>query len=529
MTGSRCAIYTRKSSEEGLDQAYNSLDAQRDACEAYVASQKHEGWSAIRTLYDDGGWSGGSMERPALKRLLADIAAGRIDIIVVYKVDRLTRSLSDFARMVELFDAHKVSFVSVTQAFNTTTSMGRLTLNVLLSFAQFEREVTGERIRDKIAASKKRGMWMGGFPPLGYDPDGRTLVVNEKEARIVRHIFARYLELRSVHVLARELDAEGIRSKRWTSAGGNVRGDVPLRRGPLRHMLGNRLYVGEIVHRDLCWPGQHEGIVDLAVFDAVQARLVGSRTGRRERIESNAPLTGALFDAAGNRMSPVSARGKSGQKYPYYVSSALLTGGKLDAGVIGRIRADVIGDIVIARLRQWSGRPDSGWRELVPLISRIELHRTRLVMDIRPDDHADWPSRIAAPDTQQPAPDGILRVIVPAIIRTRGGRTWLSEANTASRMARPNRTLIAGLHRAHRELNQRGLDMTDPRPDPANATGLKDPYIRKLSSLAFLAPDIQCAILTGQQPAGLTLKQIMRITLPLDWSLQRKALGFTPD
>ena len=197
--------------------------------------------------------------------------------------------------------------------------------------------------------------------------------------------------------------------------------------------------------------------------------------------------------------------------------------------MIGRIRTDAVGDIVIARLRQWSGRHDSGWPELGPLISRIELHRTRLVMDIRPDDHADWPSRIAPPDTQQPGPDGIVRVIVPAIIRTRGGRTWLSGTENASRMARPNRTLIAGLHRAHRELNQRGLDMTDPRPDPANATGLKDPYIRRLSSLAFLAPDIQHAILTGLQPAGLTLKQIMRIVLPLDWAMQRNVLGFLPD
>ena len=269
----RCAIYTRKSSEEGLDQSFNSLDAQREACEAYVISQKGEGWTALRTAYDDGGWSGGTMERPGLKQLLADIAAGQIDIIVVYKVDRLTRSLGDFARMVELFDRHGVSFVSVTQAFNTTSSMGRLTLNVLLSFAQFEREVTGERIRDKIAASKARGMWMGGNPPLGYDPKDRTLVVNEPEAAVVHHIFTRYLELPSVNSLVTALANEGLVSKKWTSASGRTRGGVRFTRGPLFHLLRNRLYVGEIVHKNKTHPGLHPAIIDAGLFDAGQEKL----------------------------------------------------------------------------------------------------------------------------------------------------------------------------------------------------------------------------------------------------------------
>ena len=269
----RCAIYTRKSSEEGLEQDFNSLQAQREACEAYVLSQVGEGWRASPQIYDDGGFSGGSMERPALKRLLADIERGGIDVVVVYKVDRLTRALGDFARIVEAFDRRGVSFVSVTQAFNTTTSMGRLTLNVLLSFAQFEREVTGERIRDKIAASKKKGMWMGGRPPLGYEPDGRTLKINPAEADTVRHIFRRYLELGSVHRLRDDLATSGVVSKSWETMRGAVRGGTPFERGALFHLLRNRIYVGEIRHKDVWHPGQHPAILDPELFDAVQAKL----------------------------------------------------------------------------------------------------------------------------------------------------------------------------------------------------------------------------------------------------------------
>jgi site-specific DNA recombinase len=258
----RCAIYTRKSSEEGLEQEFNSLDAQREACEAFIKSQRHEGWSVLPQLYDDGGYSGGTMERPALKRLLADIAARRIDAVVVYKVDRLTRSLSDFAKIVEAFDAQSVSFVSVTQAFNTTTSMGRLTLNVLLSFAQFEREVTGERIRDKISASKKKGLWMGGQPPLGYDVKERKLVVNEAEAATVGRIFRRYLELGSVRALKATLDQEGVVSKLRAAADGSPYGGKSFSRGALYLMLQNRIYRGEIVHKGAAYPGEHARIVD---------------------------------------------------------------------------------------------------------------------------------------------------------------------------------------------------------------------------------------------------------------------------
>ncbi|MBX7496983.1 recombinase family protein, partial [Qipengyuania sp. 6B39] len=315
----RCAIYTRKSSEEGLDQSFNSLDAQREACEAYVLSQTSEGWKALPDRYDDGGFSGGNTDRPGLKALLADIEAGKIDIVVVYKIDRLTRSLADFARIVEVFEKHECSFVSVTQSFNTTGSMGKLMLNVLLSFAQFEREVTGERIRDKIAASKARGMWMGGVPPLGYDPptDGsRTLKLNDDEAERVRHIFTRYLELGSVHALQRDLEARAIHSKLHVTAKGRPMGGLPFSRGALFHLLRNRVYLGQITHKGEIYEGEHAVIVDAEVFNQVQAKLdaqVRRHSNKASARRIKAPLMGKLFDAAGEPMSPTTSRGKSGR------------------------------------------------------------------------------------------------------------------------------------------------------------------------------------------------------------------------
>ncbi len=276
----RCAIYTRKSSEEGLEQEFNSLHAQREACEAFIRSQRHEGWSCLPQAYDDGGRSGGNLERPALQQLLADIREGKVDVVVVYKIDRLTRSLADFAKIVEVFDAKGVSFVSVTQQFNTTTSMGRLTLNVLLSFAQFEREVTGERIRDKIAASKRKGIWMGGVPPLGYAVRDRKLIVVESEAETVRHIFRRYAALGSVRLLTAEIGADGIAGKSWTSASGRSWGGQPIGRGALYVMLQNRIYRGETVHKNETFPGEHQAIVDPALWDAVHARLAENAVER---------------------------------------------------------------------------------------------------------------------------------------------------------------------------------------------------------------------------------------------------------
>jgi len=297
----RCAVYTRKSSEEGLQQEFNSLQAQREACEAFINSQRHEGWVCLRTGYDDGGFSGATMDRPALQRLLTDITAGRVDIVVVYKIDRLTRSLADFAKIVEILDARSASFVSVTQQFNTTTSMGRLTLNVLLSFAQFEREVIGDRIRDKIAASKKKGMWMGGVPPLGYRAQDRKLVIIDSEAEPVRSIFHRYAELGSVRLLKAELEARGINSKSWTSAAGRVIGGKPFSRGALYLILRNRIYRGEIVHKGQSHPGEHPPIIDQPLWDAVQAELAGNSGGRNGGTGTREPslLAEMLFDRDG--------------------------------------------------------------------------------------------------------------------------------------------------------------------------------------------------------------------------------------
>jgi site-specific DNA recombinase len=356
----RCAIYTRKSSEEGLEQEFNSLQAQREACEAFINSQRHEGWICLRAGYDDGGFSGATIDRPALQRLLADITAGQVDTVVVYKIDRLTRSLADFAKIVEILDARGASFVSVTQQFNTTTSMGRLTLNVLLSFAQFEREVIGERIRDKIAASKKKGMWMGGMPPLGYRAQERKLIIVDSEAEIVRFIFRRYAELGSVRLLKDDLDARSIRSKLRTSASGRLRGGKPFARGALYLMLQNRVYRGEIVHKEQSHPGEHTPIIDQPLWDAVQAQHASNGAERNSSARHCQPslLAGLLFDGDGNRMTPSHAI-KKGTRYRYYVSCSLITKDRTDNAAALRIPAAEIEQLVSDRVHRWLLDPRS--------------------------------------------------------------------------------------------------------------------------------------------------------------------------
>lgn len=512
----RCAVYTRKSSEEGLDQEFNSLDAQREACLAYIQSQRGEGWTASTRRYDDGGWSGGSMERPALRQLLADIEAGLVNIVVVYKVDRLTRSLADFARIVDTFDRKGVSFVSVTQAFNTTSSMGRLTLNVLLSFVQFEREVTGERIRDKIAASKAKGMWMGGVAPLGYTPRNRRLEIDPKEAAAVRHIFRRYLDLRSVHALARELADEGVRSRRWITSKGDERGGAVLTRGALFHLLRNRLYLGEIVHRDKVFPGQHDAILDRETFEEVGRLLDAAATGRARRIETNAPLTGLLFDAAGNRMTPTHSRGRSGRRYSYYTSSPLQAGGEVPADIPRRVAAREIEALLLQRLRLWSARPDAHWPLFLPWLRRVELHQVALCIVIAPPPHERWEVAGEEVDAVERLPDRTQRITVPSQIVRRGGRTWLTTGRPSSSHA-PDRVLVSGLRRAHRTLAGRGIDLLDRNCAFGQAAGIDDPYHRALSRIAFLAPDIQKNILTGRQPRGMALADLLKADLPLCW------------
>ena len=354
----RCAIYTRKSSDEGLDQAFNSLDAQREACMAFIELQKHEGWTVSPALYDDGGFFGGTLERPALQRLLADIEAGRIDVIVVYKVDRLTRALSDFAKLVEVFDRRGVSFVSITQQFNTTTSMGRLTLNVLLSFAQFEREVIGERVRDKIAASKKKGMWMGGMPPLGYDVKDRKLVVNDDEARTVVGVYQRYVALKSVLALKDALEDGGVTSKQRVRPDGTNYGGRKFSRGALYLMLQNRLYRGETTHKGKSYPGEHPAIIDQPLWDKVQAVLAENRIERTSGARAKHPslLAGLLFDEKGERLTPTHAV-KKGTRFRYYVSTTLLTEAGRNRSGGRRIPAGNLEGLVMDRFRSFFADP----------------------------------------------------------------------------------------------------------------------------------------------------------------------------
>jgi site-specific DNA recombinase len=366
----RCAVYTRKSSEEGLDMEFNSLDAQREACEAYVASQRAEGWLLVGDRYDDGGYSGGTLERPALKRLMADIQAGAVDVVVVYKIDRLSRSLMDFAKLVEVFERHGVTFVSVTQSFSTTTSMGRLTLNMLLSFAQFEREVIGERIRDKFAASRKKGMWMGGWAPFGYEVQNRKLIVNETDAKIVRSIFRRFVTLGSATVLARELLQKNVRN-RYGQA---------IDKGALYKLLNNRTYIGDAVHKGVAYPGEHAAIIDRKLWDQVHAILKESPRKRaaRSRAQTPALLKGLVFDAAGRAMSPTHTRRK-GRLYRYYISQQLIKG-KAPSNTAMRVPAGEIEEIVIGQLRQLIASPEvivATWKQMRATSPRITEREVR--------------------------------------------------------------------------------------------------------------------------------------------------------
>ncbi len=516
----RCAIYTRKSSEDGLDQSFNSLHAQREACAAYIMSQASEGWEALSEHYDDGGFSGGNTERPGLKALLADIAAGRIDIVVVYKIDRLTRSLADFARIVEVFEKHDCSFVSVTQSFNTTGSMGKLMLNVLLSFAQFEREVTGERIRDKIAASKAKGMWMGGLSPLGYDPptDGsRKLKVNVREAERVRQIFARYLELGSVHALQRDLEQRGIHSKLHVTAKGRTMGGQAFSRGALFHLLRNRVYRGQIVHKGTVHEGEHEAIIDAELFDRVQARLdaqVRRHQTRAKNRSVRAPLTGKLFDAAGEPMSPTTSRGKSGLSYRYYVSAPLQQGGRRAAtDTIQRLSAPEIERVVSEAIGRWVPKAC----DPLAIIRSIHLSERGLQVSLDAEHCSNLAARLGDGEVIRDRTSDCITVSLPVLFAARGSRTLILPAT--SRPRQPDLVLIAALRKAHAILRtERGMPMIDGSP--------RSPYDRFILGLAFLAPDIQRAILDGRQPPHLNLESLKAIDLPLAWSKQREVLGF---
>src|SRR6516225_3275064 len=557
----RCAIYTRKSSEEGLDQEFNSLQAQREACEAFINSQVHEGWVCLRTGYDDGGFSGATMDRPALQRLLADIAAGRVDTIVVYKIDRLTRSLADFAKIVETLDVRSASFVSVTQQFNTTTSMGRLTLNVLLSFAQFEREVIGDRIRDKIAASKKKGMWMGGVPPLGYRGRDRKLVIVDSEAELVRLIFRRYAELGSVRLLQEELEVQGSKSKSWASAAGRVIGGKPFSRGALYLMLRNRTYRGEIVHKGQSHPAEHPPIIDQPLWGAVQIRLAGNTTERISGTRTHQPslLAGMLFDAEGNRMTPSYAVKKS-RRYRYYVSRPLITQDQRKSAIALRIPAGEIEHLVTSRVRQWlldpggiyqsTRLPDPSaqrrliaraveigrsWTELpgtrqrallTTLIDRIDVGADQIDIHLRPTRLAALLDVAATPLSS--ATDDEIQILSMSVRLWRTGRAirMLIEGTDPFATAKPDARLVKLLIRARR-FNAALVGRDDePFAALAKRQGVSPSYFTRLVRLSYLAPDITEAILDGRQPRDLTADKLLAHSrLPLTWHEQRTVLG----
>jgi site-specific DNA recombinase len=566
----RCAIYTRKSSEEGLDQSFNSLEAQREACEAYIASQKHERWRGITTHYDDGGYSGGSMDRPALRQLLADIDAGKVDTVVVYKVDRLTRSLADFAKIIERFDAGQVSFVSVTQQFNTTTSMGRLTLNVLLSFAQFEREVTGERIRDKIAASKRKGMWMGGIVPVGYDVRDRKLIVNAEEAAQVRKLFRLYLELGCVAKLKAQLDRDGVKSKARLSPSGMRSGGTSYSRGSLYCLLQNSIYLGKIQHRDATYAGEHDAIIPQELWDKVHERLKANNKVRRSGSNSKSPslLVGLLYDEEGNRFTPSHAV-KRGKRYRYYVSQAVIH--HRATGKVGptRIPAQELEEVICRKLQAllssaeqllqavsvesedaaiskaliiagkhlaklWVAKSPTEQREFLSnIVGRIVVRETGLEITIlqpalREVLLGHRLTQLAKQESFLEKGKNVFKFMIDAKVKRCGGEVRLLVPTDSANKSpsRPVPSLIKAVARAHRWPEQIIHGELKGRHSIAQRTGLDERYVGRVLQCALLAPDIVEAILDGHQPADLGVEKLLK-DLPLDWAEQRRVLGFS--
>jgi len=499
----RCAIYTRKSTERGLELEFNSLQAQREACEAYIKSQQHEGWKLLPRQYDDAAYSGGSLQRPAVQQLLADIAANKIDVIVVYKIDRLTRSLADFAKLVELFDQHKVSFVAVTQQFNTTTSMGRLTLNVLLSFAQFERELASERVRDKITASRKRGQWTGGPAPLGYDVQNKKLIINPREAATVRYIFQRYCDLGCLRLLAEDLERKRIKSKTRVSASGRRTGGFAFRYGALAYLLKNRIYIGDISHKGDWHRGEHQALLDMALFDQVQEMLrTNSVERRRTHAVNKALLTGVIFDDRGHRMSP-SFTVKNGVRYRFYISTCLLRGKRDDAGSLPRIAAALLEAKVIVELRNRITSAQSLVdSDLVALhVDRLIVSRTKIEVLLKENSPQGHPAKIEIPWNQNST------------------ATTLIEPD---RQKVPNLLLVTAITSAHQWLNKLERESSSVE---ALASALNQPHrwVRKRINLAFLAPAVTETILAGEHSSRLKLETLHAIC-GLSWQEQNERL-----
>lgn len=550
----RCAIYTRKSTEEGLDQEFNSLDAQREACEAYIQSQKGLGWRVIAKRYDDGGISGGTLERPSLKSLLADVEAGKIDLIVVYKVDRLTRSLTDFSKIIEKLDAKEISFVSVTQQFNTANSMGRLTLNMLLSFAQFEREVTAERIRDKIAASKRKGMWMGGQPPLGYDVCEKKLIVNKSEAEIVRQIFDLYLKLKSVRKLKTEVDQSGYKTKRRIR-NDKVTGGKAFTRGHLYYLLRNPLYVGEVSHKGAVFPGQHEAIIDRETWNNSQALLTAQAPQRtsNSNIDHRCMLTGLVFDETGDRLCPTYAK-KDGRSHPYYISKRLNQSAKDQVGgwrlpakaleqaivsaVLGMLKdekqwikllinsdlttddyRDVRTEIASMQSKLTSGRRD----EVREVINRI-IHRIK----IEPGKASIVFAKAVLMDAEsvnESTPGQ--KLSVPFQTRRRGVETRIILGSEISPDVNTDHNLISAVKRSFKWWRLLTEEDGWSIQKLAALDGVDASDVTRFLPLAFLSPNIVKAILEGRQPVDLNLERFKKMgVLPMDWEGQAKVLGF---
>lgn len=576
----RCAIYVRKSSDEGLDMSYNSLEAQTDACAAYIASQMHEGWVKLSKTYEDGGYSGGNIVRPGLQELLADVGKGQIDIIVVYKIDRLTRSLTDFVKLNDLLDKHQVSFVAVTQQFNTSTSMGRLTLNVLLSFAQFEREVAGERIRDKFAASKKKGIWMGGPIPLGYRAEKRQLHVVPEEAEVVRHLYSRYLAVKSVQLLQKELSEQGIRSKVRKSKDGQIKGGIVMVRGAIRHMLKNPLYLGLIRNGKELHQGQHEAIVNQEQFDAVQATLNSQSPGEKARSKrpTNTLLKGIVFDATGNRLQPNFCN-KKGKRYHYYTSAKRLKDTKSDPHGM-RIPAGDLEHLVIsvlaARLQdkslmqQWlsqhlpiaevplrlktlselattlSSIKHNQTEQVRQILERVTISKTALQVRLSepslmqiiniPQNEAEHPYRSVELEPENinsnyprhsiiGSNENPLLIILNSHLLRSGKQVKMILGNDKNQPTALNPKLIAMAVKTRHWFD--GLKSGDYRTikEIAAEENCDKSYIGRLMSIAFLAPDILERILSGDHSATLTPERLRKACpLPLRWEDQRALL-----
>lgn len=554
----RCAVYTRKSTEEGLDQDFNSLDAQAESCSAYILSQAGEGWTGPTQVYSDGGISGGHMNRPGLLALMADIEAGRIDIVVVYKVDRLTRSLADFAKLVDVFDRHNVSFVSITQAFNTTTSMGRLTLNVLLSFAQFEREVTAERIRDKIAASKKRGQWMGGLPPLGYDNIDKRLVANAGEAETIKHIMTRYVSLQSVRELKEELDRDGYKTKLRSTKKQSQTGGKPFSRGHLYKLLANPIYIGQVTHKGECYEGQHDPIIDHELWQQVQDSLRDNAPKRKRSINlsSESLLTGLIFDGEDNRLSPTYTKKANGRRYRYYISTHL-SKSEMDDGSVLRLPAVLLEKVVIEHLTSNLTEPSrllKLWNDntltpsqisnlqhqaerisalltsvsreeqrttLINLVERIQITSDLLKLDLRREAFAKISNSVSDKMEQ------LNQIEVPLQMKRRGVETKLIIGGQRPGKADPEiLQTIANARHWYEALKTGAFKSIG---EIVKRSHMNKSEVSRTLPLAFLAPSIVKDCIDGKHPEDLTAEVLRRRAsrLPSVWQEQRTYLGFT--